>query len=77
MAEIRKITCDLCGTDLTTTDNMVGWRIVLKSEQIPPAGGALTAMSLGPDFKSAKHFCNARCFSKWCEAWLSACKISD
>jgi hypothetical protein len=36
MAKEVKITCDGCGCDLTTTENVVGYRVALVVEGIQP-----------------------------------------
>jgi hypothetical protein len=65
VSELRKITCDHCGQDLTTTGNCVDYRIVLKSESIPSRGGVVTLMHLEPDIAEPKHFCGLECLKNW------------
>ena len=65
MPKILLITCDHCGRDLTTTTNCEGYRIVLKSEGIPSAGGTVTDMAAYPDFDEPMYFCRFRCLEGW------------
>lgn len=67
MSELRKVTCDGCGRDLTATANCVDYRLVLEPQSIPSAGGAVTAMHIEPDIRSARHFCGLRCLEVWME----------
>lgn len=65
MGRVTTVTCDHCEADLTTTSNCDDFRIVVKSERIPSAGGVVTAMHIEPDYSSPKYFCGNRCFSEW------------
>lgn len=59
-----KITCDGCGSDLTTTDNYEDYRIVLNSESIPSEGGVVTLMAIQPDIRRPMHFCGIGCLQR-------------
>jgi hypothetical protein len=57
------VTCDTCGKDITHTGNCVDYRLVLKSEAIPPrpGGGSVTAMMVYPPVSREYVFCGLDC----------------
>lgn len=63
--EHHKIECDSCGKDLTTSGNSVDWRLTLRPERIPPAGGFCTDMMIYPALDRAYHFCHMGCLEAW------------
>lgn len=69
MAEVRKITCDNCETDLTYTGNCYDYRLVLASQSIgreyTGEAVAVTAMHVPDPMPQAAHFCGMRCLDEW------------
>lgn len=59
------ISCDGCGRDLTTTGNMVDYRLLLTSENIAPSGPTATAMMVYPAIMQPAHFCGLHCLRGW------------
>lgn len=68
MAESYKVTCDHCRSDLTNTGNCVDYRLVLKSESLPPRSNSVTAMMIYPPVERPHHFCGLGCLDKWRDA---------
>lgn len=62
---VQTITCDQCEKVISTTGNCQDYRIVVKSESIPVAGGSSTAMAVSPEFKQPLHFCGNQCMRRW------------
>lgn len=60
-----KVTCDECGSDLTSTGNCMDYRLVVQSERIGSRVGVVTAMYLGPQLDEPKYFCGWRCFNEY------------
>lgn len=69
MSTTSKTVCDTCGRDLTYTTNDVDYRILLKSEAIPPnpSAGSVTAAWISPEIPHSLHFCNLRCLKSFVE----------
>lgn len=65
MSEIRKVICDWCKADLTTSSNSVDWSIRLINRRITCNEGFVTDMILYPWFKSDMDFCHSGCLAKW------------
>lgn len=64
----RKITCDTCAKDLTSTGNCVDWRLALTAEPKQPVSGMVTAMHVPRPIESDCHFCGLGCLEVWlCE----------
>ena len=62
----EKITCDGCGSDLTTRSNSVDYRLVLGSESKPGYGaGVYTDMMIYPPIDRTHHFCDLGCLDHW------------
>jgi len=57
--------CDKCEKDLSSTSNIINYRIFLKSERIPCHDGAVTAMMIHPQIKDELHFCDIKCFKSY------------
>jgi len=60
-----KVTCDNCGSDLTTTGNSGNTRVVLTCEQVPNPSGISTAMVPIVWPEHPLHFCSDHCFWVW------------
>ena len=65
MTEHKKITCDFCDRDLTTTGNCMDFRLALNVESIRPNAGFVTLMNLPPPMDRNKHFCGLNCLNGW------------
>ena len=65
MTKTTEITCDACQNNLNYTSNCVDYRLVLKDEQIPSCGGAVTSMMVYPILHGEKHFCGIGCLKVW------------
>lgn len=63
--KIETYSCDSCKNDLTETDNTIDYRLVLKQERIPSAGGVTTLLMRHPLIDSDKHFCSMDCLKEW------------
>jgi len=63
--EHKKVTCDCCDKDLTTTTNCEGWLIEVTSERIPSLEGVVTLAHVEPPLGRSFHFCSATCLKKW------------
>lgn len=61
----NKVTCDSCGTDLTTTGAMPAFRLRLSSEALPHRSSIINAIVVSPPIKQDAHFCNLLCLSNW------------
>lgn len=68
MSEKSKITCDGCGSNLTTTGNSIDYRLVLANESIPLRGNFATDMMIYPPVDGTKHFCRLDCLRRWVDA---------
>lgn len=64
MGKTVKITCDGCGSDLTTTGNCDAYRLHLSNERIPSAGGFVTMMGMYPVLESDLYVCSVACLIK-------------
>lgn len=63
---IETVTCDGCGSDLTTRTNSVDYRLVLAPESKPGHGdGFYTAMMIYPPLERTHHFCRLDCLDLW------------
>lgn len=60
-----KITCDVCGTDLTWTGNSIDWRLTLTNERIQHPGGVATDMMIYPVLKADAHVCGVKCLKEF------------
>ncbi len=61
-----KVTCDGCGTDITTRTNVADYRLVLGSETKPGYGaGVYTSMAIPPPVDRAYYFCDLGCLDHW------------
>ena len=60
-----EIKCDGCGGDLTSTGNMVDYRLALNVESKPLRGNFATAMSISPPLERDHHFCGVQCLDHW------------
>lgn len=58
-----KVTCNNCHKDLSTTTNSNGWRISLRSEEIPPHSGPVTDVYILPPIEEDLHFCGIGCLN--------------
>lgn len=67
MMEHRKIICDHCNCDLTTTSNSIGYSIRLINRRIPCEGGMVTDMMMYPSLKHDYDFCGLACLQKCME----------
>jgi len=62
-----QITCDFCRNDLSYTDNVVDYRLVLRSEHIPiePSLLVCTSAMKYPYIKGDLHFCGIQCLKEY------------
>jgi hypothetical protein len=62
-----KVTCDKCGTDITYTDNVDDYRLVLMVERISsnPNINVLTSMNNYPPIARNMHFCGIKCLKTY------------
>jgi hypothetical protein len=61
MSERHEITCDTYGKDITRSSNSVDWRLAVRNEPVPSAGGFVTDMMIYPVIGRDLHFCSWRC----------------
>ena len=69
--EHRNVTCDNCGTDLTSTGNSVDYRLLLDNERLPIHGMSCTDMLIYPPIEQAAHFCGTVCLFRWLKPQLT------
>ena len=65
MSKTVEITCDACANDLTTSSNMVDYRLALVNESVPSESGCVTAMVVYPAINRNVHFCGVDCLRAW------------
>lgn len=65
MAKIVNIICDYCGSDISTTTNIVDYRLELSAVSIPNNSGRATLLHKTPPIDSDKVFCGKRCLANW------------
>jgi len=64
---MENICCSSCGHDLNASNNSIDYRILLKSEKIPPCNGLVTNMMVYPEIEEDKYFCGLDCLMEWLE----------
>lgn len=85
MGKTVRVTCDGCGSDLTTRSNSVDYRLVLAAQSKPGYGpGFYTDMMIYPPVDRAYYFCGLGCLDHWrdrehhenalWEAWMDSWK---
>jgi hypothetical protein len=62
---VETITCDECSCDLTTTSNVIDYRLGLVVQSREVAGGYITAMGKSPAIGRDHHFCGLQCLDTW------------
>lgn len=69
MGKDVKILCDSCGRDLTTTGNVIDYRLVLANEKKEHHRGltVVTDMMIYPPIDRTYYFCRIECLKKWLE----------
>lgn len=60
-----EITCDYCKKDISETDSMPAYRIVLQCEQIPHNTDFIYSAMVYPPIDHTMHFCGLGCLKKW------------
>ena len=65
MTEHRKVTCDSCEKDLTTTNNCMDYYLNLHVHSKTRVGAVATLMNLSPPIDSPKDFCGLGCLKRW------------
>lgn len=67
MTETRRISCDGCEVDLSTTSGSGDFRLTLAAESVPIRGGIVNAIMVHPPIDGTKHFCGLSCLRRWAE----------
>jgi len=63
-----KITCDSCEKDITETESMPTFRLVLSSEKLPSSSNSTYAVLVSPPIGHTHYFCNLICLKRWLDA---------
>jgi len=66
------IKCDGCGRDITTTGNIVDYRLHLSVVQMPVRGTMATLLHIIPPLDGDKDFCGLSCLAHWAQGAIVA-----
>jgi len=67
MSQTVTVTCDACNRDLSGSESMPVFRLVLQSEPIPNRGDMVFAVHVRPSVPEPGHFCGLGCLCSWLE----------
>ena len=70
--KVINVFCDACDTDLTSTEYVPGYRLILEAEIIPHTGQVVAAIAIYPPIKKAHHFCDRQCLEKWLQMYKNS-----
>ena len=62
---MKKLECDYCKGDLSTTGNCVDYRLQLSAQRIPSCGAYITDVMIYAPIHEDHHFCGFKCLKKW------------
>ena len=65
MPKITRITCDVCGCDLSETDAMPRFRLRLTSEALPHNTNSVYAVMVYPPIRNPMYFCSIACIREY------------
>ncbi len=65
MAEQRTITCDCCKSDITSSESVPRFRVVLSAEPLRLTGWGVAAVLVTPWPDRTYHFCGRSCLVEW------------
>lgn len=60
-----EIFCDSCNYDLTETDAMPKFRLVVGCEALPHKGNFINAVAVHPPLNGTHHFCGIKCLENF------------
>ncbi len=65
--KITTVTCDTCQRDISSTNNVQEYRILLRDESMPHQGrhGTVTDMNPTEWIGNDRHFCSGKCLREW------------
>lgn len=71
--EHKKVTCDGCGNDISSTGNSIDYRLLLKAEKLPYRSACVTDMMIYPPIERDAHFCGIGCLRVWLDSKTPNC----